>query len=97
MRSDEEKRVLVVKSQLLLMSDEDQEEIRQTLLGELEDGVVLLPSYLEFCCLASAGEVHVMHDDLFQCDPDKNDRCNKTNCYRNGGDCYLTQFEDYRK
>ena len=97
MRSDEEKRVLVVKNKLLLMSDEDQEEIRKTLLGELEDGVVLLPSYLEFCCLASSGEVHVMHDDLFPCDPDKNDRCTKTRCYRNGGDCYLTKFEDYRK
>lgn len=96
MRSDEEKRVLVVKAKLL-MSDEDQEEIRQTLLGELESGVVLLPSYLEFCCLASADEVYVMQDDLYPCDPDKNDRCTKTSCYRNGGDCYLTKFEDYRK
>lgn len=96
MRSDEEKRVLVVKAKPL-MNYEDYEEIRQTLLGELEDGVVLLPSYLEFCCLASADEVHVMQDDLFPCDPDKNDRCTKTSCYRNGGDCYLTKFEDYRK
>lgn len=96
MRSDEEKRVLVVKTKLL-MSYEDQEEIRQTLLEEMKDGVVLLPSYLEFCCLASADEVHVMQDDLFPCDPDKNDRCTKTSCYRNGGDCYLTKFEDYRK
>lgn len=96
MRSDEEKRVLVVKARPL-MNYEDYEEIRQTLLGELESGVVLLPSYLEFCCLASADEVHVMQDDLFPCDPDKNDRCTKTSCYRNGGDCYLTQFEDYRK
>ncbi len=96
MRSDEEKRVLVVKARPL-MNYEDYEEIRQTLLGELESGVVLLPSYLEFCCLASADEVHVMQDDLFPCDPDKNDRCTKTSCYRNGGDCYLTKFEDYRK
>lgn len=96
MRSDEEKRVLVVKTRQLL-SYEDRMRIRRALLGELEDGVVLLPSYLEFCCLASADEVHIMHDDLFPCDPDKNDRCNKTNCYRNGGDCYMTQFEDYRK
>lgn len=96
MRSDEEKRVLVVKAKPL-MNHEGYEEIRQTLLGELESGVVLLPPYLEFCCLASADEVYVMQDDLFPCDPDKNDRCNKTNCYRNGGDCYLTQFEDYRK
>lgn len=96
MRSDEEKRVLVVKAKPL-MNYEDYEEIRQTLLGELESGVVLLPPYLEFCCLASADEVHVMQDDLFPCDPDKNDRCTKTRCYRNGGDCYLTKFEDYRK
>lgn len=96
MRSDEEKRVLVVKAKPL-MNYEDYEEIRQTLLGELESGVVLLPPYLEFCCLASADEVHVMQDDLFPCDPDKNDRCPKTSCYRNGGDCYLTKFEDYRK
>lgn len=96
MRSDEKKRVLVVKTKQLL-SYEDRMGILRALLGELEDGVVLLPPYLEFCCLASADEVHIMHDDLFPCDPDKNDRCNKANCYRNGGDCYMTQFEDYRK
>lgn len=96
MRSDEEKRVLVVKAKPL-MNYEDYEEIRQALLEELESGVVLLPSYLEFCCLASADEVHVMQDDLFPCDPDKNDRCTKNSCYRNGGDCYLTKFEDCRK
>lgn len=97
MRNNEEKLVLVVKNKLLLMGDEDQETLRHTLLEQMEDGVVLLPSYLEFCSLASAGEVHVMQDDLFPCDPDKNDRCTKNSCYRNGGDCYLTQFEDYRK
>lgn len=96
MRSEEEKRVLVVKTRLPMIH-EDMRMVRQTLLDELEDGVVLLPPYLEFCCLASADEVHVMQDDLYPCDPDKNDRCTKTSCYRNGGDCYLTKFEDYRK
>ena len=96
MRSDEEKRVLVVKARQLLM-EEDQRTIRRRLMRDLEDGVVLLPSYLGFCCLVSADEVYVMQDDLFPCDPDKNDRCTKSNCYRNGGDCYLTNFEDYRK
>ena len=96
MRSDEEKRVLVVKTSKQL-SPEGRKMVRQTLLWELEDGVVLLPPYLEFCCLASADEVHVMQDDLYPCDPDKNDRCTKNSCYRNGGDCYLTKFEDYRK
>ena len=96
MRSDKEKRVLVVKTDKLL-SPEGRKMVRQALLWELEDGVVLLPPYLEFCCLASADEVHVMQDDLYPCDPDKNDRCTKNSCYRNGGDCYLTKFEDYRK
>lgn len=96
MRSDEEKRVLVVRTGMQLCG-EDRKKIRQTLLEELEDGVVLLPPYLEFCCLASADEVHVMQDDLYPCDPDKNDRCTKSGCYRNGGDCYLTKFEEYRK
>ena len=96
MRSDEEKRILVVKTSKQL-SLEGRKMVRQTLLWELEDGVVLLPPYLEFCCLASADEVHVMQDDLYPCDPDKNDRCAKNSCYRNGGDCYLTKFEDYRK
>lgn len=96
MRSDEEKRILVVKTSKQL-SLEGRKMVRQTLLWELEDGVVLLPPYLEFCCLASADEVHVMQDDLYPCDPDKNDRCTKNSCYRNGGDCYLTKFEDYRK
>lgn len=96
MRSDKEKRVLVVKTRQLL-SYGDRRMVRLTLLEELEDGVVLLPPTLEFCCLASADEVHVMQDDLYPCDPDKNDRCTKTGCYRNGGDCYLTKFEEYRK
>lgn len=96
MRSDKEKRVLVVKADKL-MSPEARKMVRQTLLWELEDGVVLLPPDLEFCCIASADEVHVMQDDLYPCDPDKNDRCTKNSCYRNGGDCYLTKFEDYRK
>lgn len=96
MSSNEEKRVLVVKTRQML-SQEDRRMVRQRLLQQLEDGVVLLPPYLEFCCLASADEVHVMQDDLFPCDPDKNDRCTKNSCYRNGGDCYLTKFEDYRK
>ena len=96
MRSDEEKRILVVKTSKQL-SLEGRKMVRQTLLWELEDGVVLLPPYLEFCCLASADEVHVMQDDLYPCDPDKNDRCTKNSCYRNGGDCYLTKFEEYRK
>ena len=39
----------------------------------------------------------MMQDDLCPCDPDKNDRCTKRGCYRNGGDCYLTKFEEYRK
>lgn len=96
MSSNEEKRVLVVKTRQML-SQEDRRMVRQRLLQQLEDGVVLLPPYLEFCCLASADEVHVMQDDLYPCDPDKNDRCTKNSCYRNGGDCYLTKFEDYRK
>ena len=96
MRSDEEKRVLVVKTRQLL-SYEDRKTVQQKLLNELEDGVVLLPPYLEFCCLASADEVHVMQDDLYPCDPDKNDRCTKNSCYRNGGDCNLTKFEEYKK
>lgn len=96
MRSEEEKRVLVVKTRMM-MSQEDRLAVRHTLLRELEDGVVLLPPYLEFCCLASADEVHVMQDDLYPCDPDKNDRCTKNSCYRNGGDCYLTKFENCRK
>ncbi len=96
MKNDKEKRVLVVKTDKLL-SLEGRKMVRQTLMWELEDGVVLLPPYLEFCCLASADEVHVMQDDLYPCDPDKNDRCTKSGCYRNGGDCYLTKFEEYRK
>lgn len=96
MRSDEEKRVLVVRTRQQL-SYGDRRMVRLTLLEGLEDGVVLLPPYLEFCCLASADEVHVMQDDLYPCDPDKNDRCTKNSCYRNGGDCYLTKFEEYRK
>lgn len=96
MNSEEEKRVLVVMSKFLL-SPQDRESIRNGLRDELEDGVVLLPPDLEFCCLVSADEVYLMHDGLFPCDPDKNTKCKKSGCYRNGGDCYMTQFEEYRK
>lgn len=96
MNSDEEKRVLVVKTNQM-MSQEARLKTRQKLQEELKDGVVLLPAFLEFCCVVSADEVYIMHDDLFPCDPDKNDRCKKSRCYRNGGDCSMTQFEIYRR
>lgn len=96
MNNVKEKQFLVVKTKQMLLP-EDRLKVRRQLEREMEGGVVVLPGYLEFCCVVSAEEVHIMHDDLFPCDPDKNDRCNKNNCYRNGGDCYLTQFEDYRK
>ena len=27
---------------------------------------------------------------LYICNPDKNTKCSKTNCYKNGGDCHMT-------
>lgn len=34
---------------------------------------------------------------VFFCDPDKNEECEKTICYRNGGDCMLTQHKEFKK
>lgn len=36
-------------------------------------------------------------DATAECDPEKNKRCRKTNCYINGGPCHLTSHEEYRK
>ena len=33
---------------------------------------------------------------IFFCDPDKNEDCPKTMCYRNGGDCFLTKHEQFK-
>ena len=32
---------------------------------------------------------------LYYCDPSKNVECRKTNCYKNGGPCYLVVDEQY--
>lgn len=35
---------------------------------------------------------------FYRCDPNKNKACaGSTNCYRNGGRCYLTSVKDYAK
>lgn len=34
---------------------------------------------------------------LYECDPEKNTGCAKTECYINGGECYLTQHAEYAK
>ena len=31
---------------------------------------------------------------LYECDPRKNKKCKKTNCFENGGPCYSTFDED---
>lgn len=37
-----------------------------------------------------------MYDDLFLCDPEKNTKCRKTECYINGGECHLTSQKECR-
>ena len=36
-------------------------------------------------------------DTLYDCDPEKNTECPKTNCHINGGDCRLTTHRKYRR
>ena len=35
--------------------------------------------------------------EIYLCDPYKNQSCNKTECYINGGECALTHFKEYAK
>lgn len=32
---------------------------------------------------------------FYKCDPNKNKKCTKENCYINGGECELTTNRDY--
>lgn len=34
---------------------------------------------------------------LYKCDPNKNIRCKKTNCYQYGGECKRTTNKQFRK
>lgn len=37
------------------------------------------------------------HTDTYLCDPSKNTRCKKTNCFENGGECYETMHREFAK
>jgi len=34
---------------------------------------------------------------MYECDPDKNTECRKTNCYINGGECHLTARAEFQR
>jgi len=34
---------------------------------------------------------------LYVCDPDKNTKCNKTDCYLHGGRCQMTSHEEFSR
>ena len=89
-------RVLVVRCKAIL-APKDFLADKEAMERQLESGVVVLPNYYEFCCLAAADEIYIMHDDCFPCDPDKADGCKKTYCYRNGGDCRMTSRKEWSR
>lgn len=35
--------------------------------------------------------------NLYVCDPDKNTKCNKTECYLHGGQCQMTSNKDFER
>lgn len=57
--NDSEDRVLVVKC-LSRLSPGDFISEREALKHQLESGVVVLPNYYEFCCVAPANEVEII-------------------------------------
>lgn len=34
---------------------------------------------------------------FFECDPEKNKKCNKAGCFINGGPCHMTKYGIYAK
>ena len=34
---------------------------------------------------------------FYPCDPEKNTPCSKTNCFMDGGECWMTVHEEYRE
>lgn len=38
-----------------------------------------------------------LEDNVYLCDPEKNVRCRKKDCYINGGECSLTKNPRYRR
>lgn len=44
-----------------------------------------------------AADKGLIKPDLYDCDPDKNQECRKTGCFRNGGECSRTFNPEYRR
>lgn len=50
-----------------------------------------------FKSLISHEEALVRLMNLYVCDPDKNTKCNKTECYLHGGQCQMTSNKDFER
>lgn len=87
--------IIVAKSNIF-MSPEDREKTYKELNEQAKTGVMLLPPYVQFCCVVGADGVVLAHDGLYPCDPDKAERCPKTSCWTRGGDCHMTTNEKWR-
>ena len=37
------------------------------------------------------------YENLYICEPDKNKECKKSDCFKNGGPCYMTTDKKFRK
>lgn len=50
-----------------------------------------------FKVILSHEDVLIRLMKLYVCDPDKNIKCNKTECYLHGGQCQMTSNKDFER
>lgn len=61
------------------------------------------PEALKICCEISLipkaykNGIFYEFEILYECDPDKNTECEKTDCAMYGGECYLTKYFEFAK
>lgn len=55
------------------------------------------PTQILFEMVRYAESRGLIKPNLYDCDPDKNQECRKTGCFRNGGECSQTFNPEYRR
>ena len=76
-------------------------------MQEIYDGGVIEPRGKEMLIPANPGEVIIpvienrmawnAYNGLYICEPEKNTGCKKSNCFKAGGQCYMTTNKEFRK
>ena len=73
-----------MKPKITIEASDELKELIETVTKKIDDFVRAVKMF------------DVMHDDLYLCDPEKNTKCRKNECYIYGGKCHLTSQKAFR-